>query len=141
MIGAIIAKRKAREKFAARNRGDIDAFLSDWSDDATFIFPGQSEASGTFHGMAEIRPWFENYRRQFPEVNFEVQQVFVRRIWAMGATNELAVQWNATLWDRQGEAHQNQGVTVVHIRNGKLVLAQDFIFDLSPSFFQASQLA
>jgi ketosteroid isomerase-like protein len=141
MIGAIIAKQKVQEKFAARNRGDIDAFLSDWSDDATFIFPGQSETSGTFHGMHEIRPWFENFRRQFPKVNFEVKQIFVRRIWAMGATNELAVQWKSTLWNQQGEVNQNQGVTVVHIRNGKLVLAQDFIFDLSPSFFQASQPA
>lgn len=52
MIGAIIAKHKTREKFAARNRGDIDTFLDNWAEDATFIFPGQSEMSGTLSSQS-----------------------------------------------------------------------------------------
>lgn len=141
MIGAIIAKQKTREKFAARNRGDIDTFLDNWAEDATFIFPGQSEMSGTFHGMSEIRPWFKQFRQQFPQVNFEIKQIFVGRIWAIGATNELAVQWNTTLWNQDNQKMQGQGVTIVHLQKGQLVLAHEFIFDLSPSFFQANQPA
>jgi len=131
MIGAMIAKRRVHEQFAARNRGDIDAFLDNWSDETTYIFPGKSELSGTFHGMNEIRAWFNAFRNQFPDVHFEVKQVFVSNIWAIGASNQLAVQWNATLWDQQHNEYRNEGVTVVHIKDGKIDFIQDFLFDLT----------
>jgi ketosteroid isomerase-like protein len=139
MIGAIIAKRKAHDLFAARNRGDIDAFLADWADDATLIFPGQSDMSGVFYGMPKIRKWFEQFCSQFPNVCFEIQDVFVKNIWAVGPSNRLAVEWNATLYQQDGQIYQNQGVTVVDIHGGKAVLVQDFIFDLSGSFFQSTR--
>ncbi|MFP4119899.1 hypothetical protein [Coleofasciculus sp.] len=60
---------------------------------------------------------------------------------AIGATNELAVQWNTTLWNQDNQKMQGQGVTIVHLQKGQLVLAHEFIFDLSPSFFQANQPA
>ncbi|MGJ3252227.1 MAG: nuclear transport factor 2 family protein, partial [Elainellaceae cyanobacterium] len=115
----MIAKRRVHEQFAARNRGDIDAFLDNWTDDTTYIFPGKSELSGTFHGMDEIHAWFKTFRNQFPDVHFEVKQIFVSNIWAIGASNQLAVQWNATLWDQQRNEYRNEGVTVVHIKDGK----------------------
>ena len=42
LIGALIAKQKARALFDARNRGDLDAFLAAWSDDAVYVFPGEA---------------------------------------------------------------------------------------------------
>ena len=48
MIGALIARRKASEGFEALNRRDLEVFLKDWADDATFIYPGDvSGVSGT----------------------------------------------------------------------------------------------
>jgi len=44
-----------------------------------------------------------------------------------------------TLWDQQGENNQDLGVTIVHIRNGKIVFVEEFIFDLNASFFPSSQ--
>ena len=40
MIGAIIAKKKARSGFDALSRHDIDAFLAHWAEDGIFIYPG-----------------------------------------------------------------------------------------------------
>lgn len=65
MLGAIMAKRKAKQKFDARNRGDIDTFLEGWTDETIYIFPGHSELSGTFKGIDEARPWFTAFRQQF----------------------------------------------------------------------------
>lgn len=137
MIGALIAKRIAKQKFDARNRGDIDAFLDGWTDETTYIFPGHSEFGGTFRGMATIRDWFTRFRRQFAEIRFELKDVFVSNIWAMGANNNLAVHWVVHLKNHDGQQVEGPGVTVVHIREGQTTFVQDFIFDLNSGFFQA----
>lgn len=136
MIGAVIAQQKARQKFAARNRGDIDTFLDGWADDVTYIFPGQSEFGGTFKGLAEVRPWFTRFRQQFAEIRFDLEDVFVSNIWAIGATNHIAVRWTAHLREHNGNLVGGPGMTVVHIRDGKTTFVQDFIFDLNHRFFQ-----
>lgn len=141
MIGAIFAKKQAKQKFEARNRGDIDAFLEGWAKDVTYIFPGQSELSGTFNGLDQVRSWFPQFRQQFSEIYFELHEVFVSNIWALGATNKIAVHWTAHLRDHNGNLNEGPGVTVVHIRDGKTTFVQDFIFDLSPDFFQVKQSA
>jgi ketosteroid isomerase-like protein len=136
MIGALIARRIAREQFAARNRGDLDAFLSRFADDAIFVFPGEPPHGGTFRGLGQIRPWFEEFRTRHPRAKFEVLEVFVARPLALGRTNELAIRWRVSL----GEAatDDNEGVTVVHVRQGKAVLAHDYIFDTSGPEFHAA---
>jgi ketosteroid isomerase-like protein len=48
MIGAWIAKQKAPASLEALNRRDLDAWLKDWAEDATFIYPGDVRASGTY---------------------------------------------------------------------------------------------
>ena len=136
MIGALIAQRKARKLFEARNRGDLDAFLAAWADDAVYVFPGEGAMSGTFQGKAEIRRWFERFHDRFPERRFELREVAVARPLALGATNEVAVHWRSTLHDREGIKAENEGVTVVYVRGGEAVRVHDFLFDLSQPFFQ-----
>jgi hypothetical protein len=48
-------------------------------------------------------------------------------LFAFGATNEVAVQWRMRLRD-----HSNEGVAVVHIRRGKIVLLHEFLFNQLP---------
>lgn len=136
MIGALIAKRKIRELFEARNRGDLNAFLGAWSDDAVYIFPGEGPMSGTFRGKEVIRRWFEQFHAQFPERHFELLEAAVARPLALGATNEVAVHWRSTLCDRHGKKARNEGVTVVYVRRGAAIRIHDFIFDLSQPFFR-----
>lgn len=138
MIAAMIAKRRAKQKFEARNRGDIDTFLDDWAEDVVYIFPGRSSLSGTFHGLDAARGWFRQFRQQFTAIHFDLQQVFVSNLWALGANNDIAVYWMVKLQDETQHVYENAGVTVVKLRNGKVKFVQDFIFDLSPSFFEAS---
>lgn len=125
MIGALIAKRKAREQFAARSRGDIDQFLNGWSDDATFTFPGDPPWGGTHRGKAEIRKWFERFYERFPDANFAAENIFVSNPLAITANNEVAVEWTATL---DAGTKSNRGVVVVKIRNGKAVNVIEYFF-------------
>ena len=69
VIGVLIARRIAREQFAARNRGDLDAFLRGFADDAVFVFPGGPTHGGTFRGAGHIRPWFEDFQARHPAAN------------------------------------------------------------------------
>jgi len=66
MIGAIIAKRKARGSLQHLNRGDVQAFLEDWADDAVFIYPGNLPISGTIKGKPAIDDWFRRFVNQYP---------------------------------------------------------------------------
>jgi hypothetical protein len=50
--------------------------------------------------------------------------VFVNRLLAFGATNEVAVQWRMKLGN-----HRNEGVAIVHVRRGKIVLLHEFLFN------------
>ena len=137
MIGALIAKRKARRLFKARNRGDLDAFLVGWANDAVYVFPGAGALSGTFRGKKAIRRWFEAFHQRFPERHFELLESAVANPLALGATNELAVHWRSSLRDPNGNTIENEGVTVVYVRSGEAVRVHDFVFDLSQPFFRS----
>ena len=92
MIGAIIVKSKVRSAFASLNRRDLPAFLSDWAEDATFIYPGNISVSGKMEGKKTIEGWFRKYLEQFPTLKFTLRSVSVQNIFAFGGTNVVAVE-------------------------------------------------
>lgn len=131
MIGAIVAKRKARSAFDALNRRDIQAFLRDWSDEATFTYPGTLSVSGIFEGKAAVDDWFHRFMDRFPEISFTVNNVCVRSIFALGGTNVLMAQWDIALTNGDGKEFKNSGVTVITVKKGKVVEVRDYIFDMA----------
>jgi ketosteroid isomerase-like protein len=128
MIGALMAKRNARKRFAARAENDVETFLASFAEDAVFKFPGESPVGGTFRGREAIRAQFEQFRDRTKGVQFELVNVFVNRLLAFGATNEVAVQWRMRLGDLS-----NEGVAIVHIRRGQIVLLHEFLFNPLPA--------
>ena len=130
MIGAMIAKKKARSGFDSISRHDLDTFLSEWAEDATFVYPGNLSVSGETKGKQAIREWFRKFMEQFPVSNFSVKNICVQNIFAFGGTNVLAVEWDIKLKNRDGEEFQNSGVTVISLKGRKAVLVRDYIFDL-----------
>jgi ketosteroid isomerase-like protein len=134
MIGAIVAKKAIANAFDALNRHDLTKFMSAWRDDGVFIYPGEIPASGTFEGKSAVEDWFRNFFDQFPRIQFDVQDICVRNIFAFSGTNVVAVHWNIQLTNRDGRAGQNSGVTVISIKGGKVVHVKDFIFDLGENF-------
>ena len=134
MIGALIARRAIAASFEALNRHDLTTFMSAWRDDGVFIYPGEIPASGTFRGKVAVEGWFRRFFDQFPRIQFNVQDICVRNIFAFGGTNVVAVHWNIELTNRDGREGQNSGVTVIRIKGGKVFLVKDFIFDLAGNF-------
>lgn len=134
MIGAIVAKKAIANAFEAMNRHNLSEFLSGWRDDGVFIYPGEIPASGTFQGKSAVEGWFRNFFEQFPKIQFDVQDICVRNIFALTGNNVIAVHWNIQLTNRDGREGQNNGVTVITIKGGKVSLVKDFIFDLGENF-------
>jgi len=134
MIGAIVAKKAIANAFDALNRHDLTKFMSAWRDDGVFIYPAEIPASGTFTGKSAVEGWFRNFFDQFPRIQFDVQDICVRNIFAFSGTNVVAVHWNIHLTNRDGRAGQNSGVSVISIKGGRVVHVKDFIFDLGENF-------
>jgi hypothetical protein len=134
MIGALVAKKAIADAFEAMNRHDLSKFMSAWRDDGVFIYPGEIPVSGTFQGKSAVESWFRNFFDQYPRIQFDVQDICVRNIFALTGTNVVAVHWNLQLTNRDGRVGQNSGVTVINIKGGKVFQVKDFIFDLGENF-------
>jgi ketosteroid isomerase-like protein len=135
MIGAVITKRKSRSGLEALNQHDLTKLMADWSDDCTFCFPGDVSVSGETKGRKALEARFARMMEQFPTINFTVKDVFVSNIFAMGATNSSAVEWEAAFVNREGEESHHTGVTTIRVKKGKIVGMTDYIF--SPESLKA----
>ena len=116
----LVARKAIADAFKAMNRHDLPAFMSAWRDDGVFIYPGEIHASGTFKGKSAVEGWFRNFFDQFPKIQFDVQDICVRNIFAFGGTNVIAVHWNIQLTNREGRVGQNSGVTVITSKAARL---------------------
>ena len=134
MIGAMIAKYKINHAFDALNRRDFEAFLSDWRDDCTFIYPGGLPVSGKFEGKDAIAKWFKNFLDQFPKLTFTVKNLCVDNVFDFVGTNTVAAHWDIEYTNKDGEEVQNSGVTVIKIKFGKAEFVTDYIFDTGDKF-------
>ena len=129
MIGAIIAKRLAGSGFDELSRHDLTKFMAAWAEDGTFTFPGNTSMSGEMKAKKAIEAWFAKMMEQFPKIDFTVKEVFVSNIFALGATNSIAVEWDISETNREGKEFQNSGVTTIRIKGGKAVAIRDYIFN------------
>jgi ketosteroid isomerase-like protein len=129
MIGAVLAKKKAGLAYDALNRRDIASFMADCAEDATYTVPGNVPISGEAKGKKAIETVVTRIMEQFPKMNFTVKEVFVSNIFAMGATNNVAVEWEVAQTNRAGKQFHKSAVTIIRAKGGKIVSARDYYFD------------
>ena len=108
MIGALIAKYKINHAYDALNRRDFEAFLSDWRDDCTFVYPGDLPVSGKFEGKDAIAKWFKNFLEQFPKLTFTVKNLCVDNVFDFVGTNTVAAHWEYRLHKQRWEYNSKQ---------------------------------
>jgi len=134
MIGTILAKGKVYAAFEHLNRHDLQSLISAWDDKASFVYPGTVRASGTIQGKKAIEKWFSDFYIQFPKIHFDVQGICVARPFDFIGSNILAAIWEVDLVNKDGDSTRNCGVTVITIKRGKIVHAQDNIFETGKKF-------
>jgi ketosteroid isomerase-like protein len=127
MVGALIAKQAIRSGFDALNKGDLEKFLKAWSENAIWIYPGKVKAGGQFVGKAEVKRWFEEFIKQFPQMKFILKNVGVDNIFDMVGNNTIFAQWDLELTNKDGLKSTNSGVTVLKIKGSKVIHGEDFM--------------
>ena len=131
MIGAIIAKRKARASFECLNRRDIDGFLADWAEDAHFFHPGNVPGiSGETETKEAAREWFQKFMDRSPSMIMSPNSICVQKLCPVRRSNVVTVEWDIDLRDVRDQEWQNKGITVISVEKGKVVLVRNYIFDL-----------
>ena len=70
------------------------------------------------------------FYEQFPKSQFIVKRIYIKNIMTLLASNQIALEWEVDVLNRQGESYHNHGVSLVDIRNAKITRFEDFIFDL-----------
>lgn len=88
-------------------RGDVDALLLFFADDAELTFPGRSSFGGTFRGKAAVRAWLQRFVSMKPV--YIVREVTVSGpLWAMRVNYHVS--------DRIGEHYANEAIVQLHFR-------------------------
>ena len=131
MLGALIMKSKASSGFRKLNQRDLSSFMDDWRDDAVFIYPGNVSVSGEYKGKEKINMWWDNFLSQFPEVKFICKGIYIKNIYALGPSNDIALHWEVFTENREGNKYNNSGISQVKVKNGKIEYFKDYIYDLN----------
>ena len=128
MIGAIVAKQQVNQAFSLLNQKRLDSFLSGWSDDALFHYPGQLTVSGTFAGREAIHSWFNVFFEQFSHIHFQLKHICVENLFDVVGNNNVIAYWDVALTNTQGLAVANTGTNLIKIRGRKVIEVRDFFF-------------
>jgi ketosteroid isomerase-like protein len=128
MIGTLVAKSKVNASYDHLNNRDVKRFLAAWHEDATWIYPGDTAASGEFKGKETIEAWFVRFMEQFPKMRITPRAVCVESVFDMIGSNVVAVNWDEETRNKEGHKSRFNGVTVITVKLGKAVCAQEYIF-------------
>lgn len=126
MIGAMMAKKKVCRAFDALSRQDLDAFLANWSENATLVRPspagpGFPDPIPPIEGKEAIKEWYEGFIGKWELASFIIKNVCVKRTCPLAfGTNVVTVEWDLKLITK-GEADESttSGVTVIELKKGK----------------------
>ena len=129
MIGAIIGKKLVRSQYDRLNRGEIDAFLSGFADNAVFIYPNNVSVGGEIKGKKAIDEWFHKLMEHYSKISITLKNVFVTNVLALGSTNIFAVEWDEIATNRDGKDFKFSGVTIIDVKKGKATRIQEYVYD------------
>ncbi|MBW2000152.1 MAG: nuclear transport factor 2 family protein [Deltaproteobacteria bacterium] len=104
--------------FELVNRRDLARLGDLLAEDAEFYFP----KTKPLIGRDRIIKFFNILFRRFPRLRFQVQGQVVQG-------DRAAVHWTNEGVNRDGEAYQNEGMTLLEISSGKIRYISDFFKD------------
>jgi ketosteroid isomerase-like protein len=104
--------------FEVSNSRDIDRMGELLNEDAEFYFPKTQPLIGRERILKFINILF----RQYPEMSFEIQRIICEG-------SNAAVHWTNTGRSRRKEPYQNEGVTILEMKDNKINFISDFFKD------------
>jgi ketosteroid isomerase-like protein len=127
MLGAILAKQAVKSGFDLLNKGDLEKSMKGWSDDCIWKYPGKVKAGGTFTGKDQVRNWYDNFFKQFPQRKFTLKHIAIENIFDLIGNNTVIARWDLETINKDGYKSSNSGVTVLKIKGSKVTFGEDFM--------------
>ena len=107
-----------REFFEILNKRNLEKIQDLLGADAALYFPKTQPLIGTSRILKFLNILF----RQYPQLTFEIQRVIVDG-------NQVAIHWINQGTNRHDLPYDNEGVTLMELRNGKIIFISDFFKD------------
>lgn len=101
--------------FNHRNLGKMENLLRA---DTEFYFP----KAQPLVGKNRILRFFNILFRQYPQLNFEIQRIIVQG-------HQAAIHWTNQGKNKRDVPYENEGVTILELKNGKIRFISDFFKD------------
>jgi len=129
MIASMIAKRKIRSAWAMMSQDDydVDALVAGFAEDAVWDNASDLGVGDTLRGKKAIAEWFHSWKEEFPKRKAVVKNVCMKGTCLPSPNNVMMVEWTCWETDKQGKEFQYDGVSVIHIRNKKVVHESEYI--------------
>ena len=116
-----IVRSQVRKGYAKVSSGDFDDLLGGFADDAVFQMMGEHSLGGERHGRDEIRAWFEEVGRLWPDLKLEPVEIVVSGgPWNTHVATRFRVSSEQT-------GYENEGMQFMRLRWAKVV--EDRLFE------------
>jgi ketosteroid isomerase-like protein len=116
----LLLKDLAHILFSAMNSRDLSGLEECLAEDASFDFPGADLITGKKRILTFLKVLF----RKYPRLTFTVEDIIIEG-------DKVCALWSNEGENKEGKPYQNQGVTIMHISNGKIVSLSDYFKDTS----------
>ena len=128
-----IAARTYQRGLAAVERGDFDQLLTQFRPDCEFVFVSRTALGARLSGKADLRRWFERFRRLLPDPSFDVQHLVIGGpVWDQRIAAHVIIRSRVV-----GEPYENQFAQFLTLRWGKIV--EDLILEDTATWEAASR--
>ena len=118
---------------AAAERGDVGQVLAQSGPGCEFVFVRRTARGARLSGPADLRRWFERFRRLLPDPAFDVQRLVVGGpMWDQRIAAHVIIRSRVG-----GEPHENQFAQFLTLRRGKV--AEDLILEDTATWEAASR--
>ena len=132
MAGRIAASTYLRG-LAAVERGDFDQVLAQFRPDCELVFVSRTSLGARLSGKADLRRWFERFRRLLPDPLFDVQRLVIGGpVWDQHIAAHVIIRSRVA-----GEPYENQFAQFLTLRWGKV--AEDLILEDTATWEAASR--
>jgi ketosteroid isomerase-like protein len=106
---------------------DVDALVAGFADDAVWDGTSELGVGETIKGKKAIADWFQRWKKEFPKRKLVAKNVCMKGTCLPSLNNVMMVDWTCWETDKQGKEFQYDGVTVMHLKNMKVVHASEYI--------------
>jgi ketosteroid isomerase-like protein len=127
------AARTYLRGLAAAERGDFDQVLRQFRPGCELVFVSRTALGARLAGHADLRRWFERFRRLLPDPSFDVRRlVIVGPVWHQRLATHVIIRSRVA-----GEPYENQFAQFLTLRWGKVT--EDLILEDTATWEAASR--